>query len=181
VPLPNHGENVAGPSPDNTESTCSAIKAWHYLIRHGRDTLATAGVPCILQCFLAVTCFCALRILVNGLSPCVLLLQRVLTRKTWQALTPLRCTTTCASNTSTSTFPKHRTSTSMPWRHTTKTQRNKSQTLHYSTTYRGVAAGTPSNDMTSTLACACVCEIRSCGQELSSTCCNHTCARMHMR
>jgi hypothetical protein len=35
VPLPGHGQIVAGPSPHNTESTHPAEKAWHKTIRHG--------------------------------------------------------------------------------------------------------------------------------------------------
>jgi hypothetical protein len=35
VPLPIHGQNMAGPSPHCTESTCPAKKAWRYLERQG--------------------------------------------------------------------------------------------------------------------------------------------------
>jgi hypothetical protein len=46
VPLPSHGQIMAGPSPHNTESTCQVEKAWRHTIRH--------GAPLHLHVFLAV-------------------------------------------------------------------------------------------------------------------------------
>jgi hypothetical protein len=94
VPLPSHGQIMAGQSPHSTESTCPAEKAWHHTIRHGAPLQLHVFDVSYNDFSLSPSQNRAFRMV---FFPCILLLQCVLTRKTCHALSSLGVILICAA------------------------------------------------------------------------------------
>jgi hypothetical protein len=86
VPLPNHGQSMAGPSPHTTESTRPAEKAWCKTRRHGAPLQVHVFIVCYEDLSFSHSRNHASRMV---FYPCILLLQCVLTRKRCHALSSL--------------------------------------------------------------------------------------------